>query len=326
MTGGTQPRYDPVKATSSYLVHLLSFKPYRPVWLRFAGQRGLPVVPGKIQQEAVRLVYVTYLSRLDDGLDAAEREQFEAEGYQKGDERRRVKKDKVHRALNGKSLDKATLDEFIAAFGISTKDADRLHMILRGDAAEPIVIGTLPRPQGLEPAGHETLTLSEVHHLGRSGLPIAHVSEQRIRSLKDGLTHFPYRFDTDNIRVNVMRGGTAGEMVQVTDGVWEVPIHFAEPLQYGDEKSFQFSSRFHYDRPPWTDFRRAVSGRLDRLSIRVKFHREHLPARVWWTEWEHYRDGSEVVREEEVSLHDELTVDRFLNYVESAVVGFRWEW
>ncbi|MFJ5991976.1 hypothetical protein [Lentzea sp. NPDC092896] len=326
MTGGSQPRYDPVAATSRYLVYLLSNKPYRQVWEQVTGRRDQSARPGKLQQDAVRLVYVKHLAGVDDGLKPAEREQFRSEGYLKGDDRKRVRKDQVNRALNGKSLDLDLLNQFIDAFGIELKDAERLRMILRGDAAEPIAIGTLRRPAGLEPAGHETLTLNEVHHLGRYGLPIAHVSEQRIRALRDGLTHFPYRFDTDNIRVSVMYGGTAGELVQVTDGVWEVPIRFAEPLRYGDEKSFKFSSRFDYDSAPWTDFRRAVSGRLDRLTIRVKFHRQHLPARVWWTEWEHYRDGSPVVWEEQVPLQDELMVDRFLNYVESAVVGFRWEW
>ncbi|MFD9732833.1 hypothetical protein [Umezawaea sp. NPDC059074] len=325
MPDANNTRYNPAGAASRYLVYLLKNPPYRATWETIAHQRNLTTHRGELHQEAIRATYVDHLER-QGILTETERQIHRSERYLTGKQKPRLFKDKVNRALAGSVLTKTTLDEFISAFHISALHAEQLLMILDGADDPLLVIGDVARPDHLPPPHHETLLLVEEHHLGSNGTPTCHVSEQRIRALKDDLTHFPYRFDTDQISVNVIRGGTAGEVTKVGDGIWEAPIVFARPLRFGELAKFKFSSRFRYTSPPQTDFRRAVTGRIESVDIHVKFHRKRIPSQVWWTQWEHYRDGSNIIREEPVELTDELTVDRYLKYVERAVVGFRWVW
>lgn len=318
-------RYDPVAAASRYLVNLLNNPPYRSTWERVAHRRNLTTRRGELHQEAIRATYADHLAD-QRKLNEADFKTYESDQYLTGKQKPRLFKDKVNRALAGTVLTQATLSEFVSAFRISDVHAEQLLTILRGADDALLVIGDVTRPDCLPPLEHETLLLVEEHHLGRNGTPTRHLSEQRIRALRDDLTHFPYRFDTDQISVSVIHGATAGEVTKVGDGIWEVPITFARPLRYGELAKFKFSSRFKYESPPWTDFRRAVTGRLESLDIHIRFHRERIPSQVWWTQWAHYRDGSPIIREEPVDLTGELTVDRYLKYVERAVVGFRWAW
>lgn len=72
-------------------------------------------------------------------------------------------------------------------------------------------------------------------------------------------------------------------------------------------------------------YRRYVGGRVEGLSIRVEFHREKVPAFVWWAVWDGL-DG-EIIERETVRLKNDRSVHRYLSTVEGvAVMGFTWQW
>jgi len=61
--------------------------------------------------------------------------------------------------------------------------------------------------------------------------------------------------------------------------------------------------------------------------MRVEFHEKKLPNRLWWAEWEDYRDLHRgIVEREEISLDEERSAHRYLEYIEHTVVGFYWGW
>ena len=63
--------------------------------------------------------------------------------------------------------------------------------------------------------------------------------------------------------------------------------------------------------------------RLENLDLRVTFHQDMLPARVWWAVWD--GDG-DIVDREQVPLGSQYEVHRYLRSVEKTVVGFCWSW
>jgi hypothetical protein len=70
--------------------------------------------------------------------------------------------------------------------------------------------------------------------------------------------------------------------------------------------------------------RQAVLRNLENLDMRVEFHADRLPAKVWWARW----DGVEgdVIEQQQVPLDSQHAVHRFMRSVSKTVVGFRWEW
>ena len=80
---------------------------------------------------------------------------------------------------------------------------------------------------------------------------------------------------------------------------------------------------FWYRTPPPPEFRRAASGRIENVDLRVQFHQLRLPSRVWWSEWPAL-DATPAVSEP-VELDAEKGVRRALPAIERRVVGFRWE-
>jgi hypothetical protein len=58
--------------------------------------------------------------------------------------------------------------------------------------------------------------------------------------------------------------------------------------------------------------------------MRIEFHPDRLPRRVWWAHWDG-GDGT-VLEREAVSLDSQHSVHRYLRSLEKTVVGFYWEW
>src|SRR5207244_13552709 len=70
--------------------------------------------------------------------------------------------------------------------------------------------------------------------------------------------------------------------------------------------------------------RRAVMRRLENFDMRVEFHPDMLPARIWWAVW----DGveGEIIEREPAAPGSQHEVHRYLRAVEKTVVGFCWSW
>ncbi len=235
----------------------------------------------------------------------------------------------ARRALEGASLDQETLRRFVDAFEVREPHARRLAALIKGTDTVRAVSGDLlpadEEPPAVPARRDETLSLHEYHLLGPDGLPAEHQTIQVIRSKVDGLYTLPYCFDTDEIVVEVLRGGTLGERVhRVNDTLYAVNIVLDRPLARGHTALVRYHSTFAYRSAPPPEFRRGFIGRADDLTMWVRFDPERLPRRVWQARWDAV-DHGRVVERQEVRLDDELSVHCRYRRVARTVVGFYWE-
>jgi hypothetical protein len=235
----------------------------------------------------------------------------------------------ARRALDGEELSQPVADAFVDGFGLTARHAQRLRDLLRGSPTVRVISGhTLPPPEDYQagPRRHETLSLHELHILGPDGRPAEHETIQVIRATADGLDSVPYRFDTDELVVEVIRGGRVGEHpYRVTDTIYGVDILLPRSLAAGETTLIQYRSTFFYKSAPPPEFRRGVLRSTEDLTMWVKFHPQRLPARVFRARWDRL-DLGRVVSREPVELDGELSVHHRFGEVEKAVVGFYWEW
>jgi hypothetical protein len=216
----------------------------------------------------------------------------------------------VSRAITGQALDARMLHHVIQAFGIAEQDADRLWQLYSHDDERP----------------WRTLALQEYHHVGADGVPVEHQTRHVLVAIRDGVDRYPFRFDTDQLSVSMVRGGTASEPYPTGDGLFAVDILFSKPLKRGEPIGFEYDVAFHYRDPPAPELRRAVRGWLESLSVSVRFHPEKVPRAVWWATWSDYRSGGRIVDRTRVQLDGDNTVFNRMKDVEGTVVGFCWEW
>ena len=237
--------------------------------------------------------------------------------------------DTVRRALTGVELPPAVLDAFIAGFGLSDRYAGRLRDVLRGTEATRVITGDALRPAEVyrsAPPGHETLALHDMHTLGPDGRPAEHKTIQVIRAIADRLESYLYRFDTDELSVEVTRGGKIGQRIyRVDDRLYAVDIMLDRPLHRGESSLIQLHSTFFYGSPPANEFRRALSRATKDVSLWVSFHPQRLPSRVWAASWDAL-DDARIIQREPAELDDQRSVNRRFDVVERAIVGFYWEW
>ena len=239
-------------------------------------------------------------------------------------------KDKVSRALTGKALTAETLDWFVQAFRISPHDSQRLYDLYDGHIELMEILGTLPPPDsdgGIRQPDHRTTLLFEHHYVGRDGLPVHHHSQQTIYSLVEGLANYQYRIDTAEAEVRVKRGGHAGDIYPIGHGYYALDITFPRPLGFGESQYLDYWTNFRYSAAPPLEFRRATHQRVEHLDMRVEFHREKLPSRLWWAEWSNYLDiNRDIVQRKEITLDNERSAHKYLDAIEHTVVGFHWIW
>jgi hypothetical protein len=233
----------------------------------------------------------------------------------------------VRTALDGTGLSPATLERFIDAFELTPRQAGRLRDLLRGSESVRVVTGEaltdLYRHTG--PAHHDTLAVHEMHTLGPDGLPAEHQTIQVIRSTVDSLETYPYRFDTDQLVVEVVRGGRVGDMYRVNESLYGVDIVLDRPLAKGETALMHYRTTFLYNTAPPPEFRRGVLGVMKDVTLWVQFHPDRLPARVWLGRWDRL-DHATVLEQQEVELDDEFSVQARYDEVEQAIVGFHWSW
>jgi hypothetical protein len=299
------------RSAGLHLQHLLARPgPYRAAW----EQHAHDAKPGEIRQDAVGQVIADWL------YETGERDDTDT-GLA------RMLKDRISRAFGGRGLSLETLRWFEGAFDLSRQDVQRVRELYRSVLRPTIVTGQMPLPRVPYSAGHETTLLYEHHVLGRDGVPARHHTQQTFRALIDGMNHYQYRIDTPEADIRVVRGGTIGPMYRFSAELWAVDIQFHHPLAYGEEAYVDWWTIFHYSRPPATEFRRATHRRTEHLDLRIEFHPDKLPRRLWCTQWADYREPDDVVLdEEEVALDEEYSAHRYLEAMEHTVLGFRWEW
>lgn len=232
----------------------------------------------------------------------------------------------VRAAVDGTALSAHTLERFIDAFDLGPRHATRLRGLLRGSDSVRVITGSaLHELRRIGPRQHETLAVHELHTLGADGLPAEHQTIQVIKSTVDGLTAYPYRFDTDQLVVEVVRGGHVGDMYRATEDLYGVDIVLDRPLGRGETTLMHYRLTFLYRTAPPTEFRRGVLGTMRDVTLWVQFHPDRVPARVWQARWDGL-DSSTVVEEQLVELDGELSAQARYDHVEASILGFHWSW
>ena len=302
------------KNAGLYLRELLrSEQRYRHRWMRYRRERERDV-----HQLSVAKVLAAELRRHprdDDDLDITHEQLINV----------------VSRALklSGTVLARETLELFIRAFDMTDEHARILWRQWAGDDLARVVIGQLspPRDQARSAApSYETISLREYHYLGPDGRPLMHRTARDIRSLIDGLSRYRYSFDSNELTVERISGGRPGPLQQRQESVWAVNIALPRTLNNGDEHSLEFETRFHYRGPVEPCVRRVAHERCEKVVIRVEFHPDRLPRRVYWTEWADYRQPHDLILQDDlVGLDSEHAASHRLDVLHRAVVGFRWE-
>jgi hypothetical protein len=293
-----------VRQAGQYLRELLQHDPYRNRWAWYGAQRERDV-----HQVAVAKVLADFLHRRDE--DEVEYGQLSR---------------RVSRALRGEVLSRQTLVLFIRAFEISDDHAAILWRQWQGAELARVVVGELPPLVGAELPAYRTILLHEFHYLGPDGRPQRHRTLRDIRSLVDGLDSYRYSYDTSQLSLARVIGGTASPPYQRSESVWAVDITLSRTLSQGEAHSLEFESRFRYTGPVEPCFRRVAHERLENVAIRVQFDSGRLPRYVWWTEWQDYREpDAAVLRREPLPLDAENAVYHRLDVLERAVAGFSWE-
>jgi hypothetical protein len=281
--------------------------PARRRWEHRAVRRGR----GPVNRSAVQQVLAEYL------WDSGEHPDTDQELP------RRLK-DRVGRALSGRELSPRTLGWFVRAFELTDEQAEKLWRLLAGTRPAGRTATRRPGPGALGTAGHRTVAVHELHVVGADGLPAEHRTFQVVKALRDGVTHYRYRFDTDAASVVVKRGGTAGPVVELEDGLFAVDIAFHRPLHRGETASLEYLTCFDYRRAPPPELRRAMQRKVDSFELRVQFHPRKLPQAVTWAEWAGLTGP--VTAERPVALDGDCATHTYLRGVGNTVVGYRWVW
>src|SRR6266566_795758 len=281
-----------VGSAGAYLRQLLGKSgPYRDRW----EPRARRPRPGAIDDLAVARVLADHLSTVD--------------GRAKEGLPPRLRR-AVSKAIAGQVLDPRMLHHFIQAFGVDEEDANRLWQLYSRDDERP----------------WRTLALQEYHHVGADGIPVEHQTRHVLVAVRDGVDRYPFRFDTDQLSVSMVRGGTVSEPYPTGDGLFAVDILFSKPLKQGEPVGFEYDVAFHYRTPPAAEFRRVVRGWLESLSISVQFHPARLPRSIWWATWSGYQPGSHIVDRTRVQLDSEYSVFNSVKDIEGAIIGYYWDW
>jgi hypothetical protein len=297
-----------------YLAELLKRRPYRLLWDRpdyVTRQRG-----GELHHTAVARVLAEHLhvhpreGRSDSNILPSKLVPL------------------VSKALNGVSLSGELLGSFVEAFKINSEHATRLWR-LHGDnntirlvsdaSAVPLdTIAALPARR------HNTHSVHDHHYLDARGMPSRHETLQVIEATVDGLDRYPYAFNTDALTVEVLTGGTLGQLYSVPNGVHAVDIIFDKPLPLGQRHTLKYETTFRYQSPQEPHFRRMVTVHVEYADVTVTFHRAKLPKHVWEADWQTM--DSEPVLGMTATPDAYQTVARPLRDVDNRGFGFAWEW
>jgi hypothetical protein len=294
---------------------------YRRLWEKFAERTR----PGEINQLAVAEALAHHLWNFPRAASDA-------------DVLPRQLKDTVARALSGRLLSRSTLTLFIDTFGFSDEEALRLWRLWQGSGAISVLSGPRAMPSdkmaevaaALGPRRHQTVSMHDHVFIGPDGRLDRARTMQVVEAIAEGLDRIPYLYDTNTLALEVGQGcgKPAGPLYQIREGVFAIDIPLAKSLSVGETLTLEYWTVYHYpgdlDDPQECEFRRAALNRLENFDMRVQFHQDKLPAEIFWSVWDGV-DGNPI-ESEAVTADSQLSVHRYLRFLERTVVGFRWSW
>ncbi|MFJ7215718.1 hypothetical protein [Amycolatopsis sp. NPDC098790] len=294
-----------VRATGALLSRLLAESPpYRARW-RARTSRAT----GKLNQSAIAKVIEDHLWAEDPG--ATERTA-------------RMLKDRVCRALTGRTLSHETLTWFVEAFEMT--DTDRLHLREvydgRHTPTSEIAHTLRSRREMIRGQRHRTMNLVERYDVTDGRLSVRR-TVHTIRAIEDGVDIYLFNHEPEASRIDVAYGGRLGQSHEYGGGLRSVEIELDRPLRKDETTALEYAAAFDRRSAGLTEVRRAAFARAENVDIAVEFS-GRVPRRVWWCVWSDHLEGSPVY-EEPVEFVNSAT-RRFVRSMEDTVVGFRWEW
>ena len=136
-------------------------------------------------------------------------------------------KDTVGRALSGRLLSRSTLSLFVAAFGFSAQEEERLWRLWRGTGRITVLAGPRAMRPGaaaevagvLGPRRHQTVCLHDHVYVGADRKPARTRTMQVVEAIAEGLDRIPYLYDTNAVTLEVGQGcaGAPGPFRQIGD-------------------------------------------------------------------------------------------------------------
>ena len=244
-------------------------------------------------------------------------------------------KDTVGRALSGQVLSRSTLALFVAAFGFTPQEEDRLWRLWRGSGRITVLAGPRAMRSGavakvvseLGPRRHQTVSLHDHVYVGADRRLTRTRTLQVVEAIVDGLDAIPYLYDTSAVSLELGQGcaGPTGPFRRIGD-LYATDIPLTRTLSLGETLTLEYWTCYEYDPadPGERQYRRAVMATLENFDIRVEFHPDQLPAAVWWAMWDGMEGG--VLDQELVVPDNQYSVHRYLRSLERSVVGFHWSW
>ena len=247
-------------------------------------------------------------------------------------------KDTVGRALSGRVLSRSTLALFVAAFGLTPQEEDRLWRLWRGTGRITVLAGPRAMSSGsvakvvseLGPRRHQTVSLHDHVYVGPDRRLNRTRTLQVVEAIVDGLDAIPYLYDTNAVSLELGQGcaGPPGPFRQIGDVLYATDIPLTRTLGLGETLTLEYWTCYEYGRDPVDPeermYRRAVMATLDNFDMRVAFHADQLPTAVWWAMWDGMEGG--VLDQELVTPDSQHSVHRYLRSLERSVVGFHWAW
>jgi len=247
-------------------------------------------------------------------------------------------KDTVGRALSGRVLSRSTLALFVAAFGLTPQEEDRLWRLWRGTGRITVLAGPRAMRSGsvakvvreLGPRRHQTVSLHDHVYVGPDRRLNRTRTLQVVEAIVDGLDAIPYLYDTNAVSLELGQGcaGPPGPFRQIGDVLYATDIPLTRTLGLGETLTLEYWTCYEYGRDPVDPeermYRRAVMATLDNFDMRVAFHADQLPTAVWWAMWDGMEGG--VLDQELVTPDSQHSVHRYLRSLERSVVGFHWAW
>jgi hypothetical protein len=236
-------------------------------------------------------------------------------------------KDRVRRALTGKSITPQTLDWFVGAFAMDERDERSLWATLANDRDARTRIShtiTTDRELALRQR-HRTIALFERYTISADRSFATRRTLHTIMALEDGVNVYPFNHEPTIERIEVAHGGTLGQRYLHGNGLHTDAIILDRKLQAGETASLEYLAYYLPGGYTATEVRRAAHGRSENVDIAVQFSEAALPTAVYWAVWFDHHDG-DPVRDEPVALHGQRSAHRFLRFIEETVVGFRWKW
>lgn len=299
-TGGPQ------EAAGRYLEHLLATnRYYRDQWAHKADRHSSKGV----NRTAVARVLMEYVDLAGEAVVENERQLL----------------DRVRRALNGNPLEPRTVDWFVKAFNFDQEDEERLRDLLHEPHERAQRRDVLVGASDLPVRQHwHTLALHDLYVLGPDGFPIWFEELRIVEALRDGLESYEFTFDTPEVDLEGIWGGTPGPLVYSEGNWYRSNIRFSTPARRGEPKSLRYRLKFRYSEAPEPCFRRGARRRIDTVELRVQFDQACLPRKVWWCQWD--EPGGPAVQQRSCNLDDYNQVASIHKALQRTYVGFCWDW